>query len=86
MAARAGGRGMSIHHTCVTMADGLGRRESRERGNIGGFLKVADAMMDQGLSDLTRPHCEETACSTVSSRAGESFLNRQNCYRRNHHA
>lgn len=39
-----------IHHTCVTMADRFGTPGNYVNGaNIGGFLKVADAMMDQGV-------------------------------------
>ena len=40
----------SIHHTCVTIADRFGTPGNYVNGaNIGGFLKVADAMMDQGI-------------------------------------
>jgi glutamate dehydrogenase (NADP+) len=40
----------SIHHTCVEMADRFGTPGNYVNGaNIGGFLKVADAMMDQGV-------------------------------------
>ncbi|HKI78022.1 MAG TPA: NADP-specific glutamate dehydrogenase [Ignavibacteriaceae bacterium] len=39
-----------IHHTCITMADRFGTPGNYVNGaNIGGFLKVADAMMDQGV-------------------------------------
>jgi glutamate dehydrogenase (NADP+) len=39
-----------IHHTCVEMADRFGTPGNYVNGaNIGGFLKVADAMMDQGV-------------------------------------
>jgi glutamate dehydrogenase (NADP+) len=39
-----------IHQTCVTMADRFGTPGNYVNGaNIGGFLKVADAMMDQGV-------------------------------------
>jgi glutamate dehydrogenase (NADP+) len=40
----------SIHKTCVTMADRFGTPGNYVNGaNIGGFMKVADAMMDQGI-------------------------------------
>ncbi len=40
----------SIHKTCVECADRFGTPGNYVNGaNIGGFLKVADAMMDQGL-------------------------------------
>ena len=40
----------SIHQTCVEVADRFGTPGNYVNGaNIGGFLKVADAMMDQGL-------------------------------------
>ena len=40
----------SIHNTCVTVADRFGTPGNYVNGaNIGGFLKVADAMMDQGV-------------------------------------
>lgn len=40
----------SIHSTCVEVADRFGTPGNYVNGaNIGGFLKVADAMMDQGL-------------------------------------
>ncbi|MFH0990338.1 MAG: NADP-specific glutamate dehydrogenase [bacterium] len=40
----------SIHHTCVTVAERFGTPGNYVNGaNIGGFLKVADAMMDQGV-------------------------------------
>jgi glutamate dehydrogenase (NADP+) len=40
----------SIHKTCVDMADRFGTPGNYVNGaNIGGFLKVADAMMDQGI-------------------------------------
>jgi glutamate dehydrogenase (NADP+) len=40
----------SIHKTCVDIADRFGTPGNYVNGaNIGGFLKVADAMMDQGL-------------------------------------
>jgi glutamate dehydrogenase (NADP+) len=39
-----------IHSTCVTMADRFGCPGNYVNGaNIGGFLKVADAMIDQGV-------------------------------------
>jgi glutamate dehydrogenase (NADP+) len=39
-----------IHSTCVTMADRFGTPGNYVNGaNIGGFLKVADAMIDQGV-------------------------------------
>jgi glutamate dehydrogenase (NADP+) len=40
----------SIHKTCVDMAERFGTPGNYVNGaNIGGFLKVADAMMDQGV-------------------------------------
>jgi len=40
----------SIHNTCVTMSDRFGTPGNYVNGaNIGGFLKVADAMIDQGV-------------------------------------
>jgi glutamate dehydrogenase (NADP+) len=40
----------SIHRTCVDVAEKFGTPGNYVNGaNIGGFLKVADAMMDQGL-------------------------------------
>jgi len=40
----------NIHETCVEMADRFGTPGNYVTGaNIGGFLKVADAMLDQGL-------------------------------------
>lgn len=40
----------SIHQTCVTIAERFGTPGNYVNGaNIGGFLKVADAMMDQGV-------------------------------------
>jgi glutamate dehydrogenase (NADP+) len=40
----------NIHQTCVEMADRFGTPGNYVNGaNIGGFLKVADAMMDQGV-------------------------------------
>ena len=40
----------SIHKTCVTNAERFGTPGNYVNGaNIGGFLKVADAMMDQGI-------------------------------------
>jgi glutamate dehydrogenase (NADP+) len=40
----------SIHHTCVTVAKEFGTPGNYVNGaNIGGFLKVADAMLDQGI-------------------------------------
>ena len=39
-----------IHETCVQMAERFGTPENYVNGaNIGGFLKVADAMIDQGV-------------------------------------
>jgi glutamate dehydrogenase (NADP+) len=39
-----------IHQTCVVMAERFGTPGNYVNGaNIGGFLKVADAMMDQGI-------------------------------------
>jgi glutamate dehydrogenase (NADP+) len=41
----------SIHSTCVTIAERFGTPGNYVNGaNIGGFLKVADAMMDQGVN------------------------------------
>lgn len=40
----------NIHKTCVDMSDRFGTKGNLVNGaNIGGFLKVADAMMDQGI-------------------------------------
>ena len=40
----------SIHQACVETAERFGTPGNYVNGaNIGGFLKVADAMMDQGL-------------------------------------
>ena len=40
----------NIHRTCVEMADRFGTPGNYVNGaNIGGFLKVADAMIDQGI-------------------------------------
>ncbi|MHB9002298.1 MAG: NADP-specific glutamate dehydrogenase, partial [Thermoanaerobaculia bacterium] len=40
----------SIHKTCVDVSDRFGTPGNYVNGaNIGGFLKVADAMMDQGV-------------------------------------
>jgi glutamate dehydrogenase (NADP+) len=40
----------SIHETCVNTAERFGFPGNYVNGaNIAGFLKVADAMMDQGL-------------------------------------
>jgi glutamate dehydrogenase (NADP+) len=40
----------NIHATCVQMSDRFGTPGNYVNGaNIGGFLKVADAMMDQGV-------------------------------------
>jgi glutamate dehydrogenase (NADP+) len=40
----------SIHKTCVDTAEAFGTPGNYVNGaNIGGFLKVADAMLDQGL-------------------------------------
>jgi glutamate dehydrogenase (NADP+) len=40
----------SIHKTCWDNAERFGTPGNYVNGaNIGGFLKVADAMMDQGL-------------------------------------
>jgi glutamate dehydrogenase (NADP+) len=40
----------SIHNTCMTMAERFGTPGNYVNGaNIGGFMKVADAMMDQGV-------------------------------------
>jgi glutamate dehydrogenase (NADP+) len=40
----------SIHKTCVDTAERFGTPGNYVNGaNIGGFLKVADAMLDQGL-------------------------------------
>jgi glutamate dehydrogenase (NADP+) len=39
-----------IHDTCVTTAQRFGQPGNYVAGaNIAGFLKVADAMLDQGL-------------------------------------
>jgi glutamate dehydrogenase (NADP+) len=39
-----------IHETCITTADKYGTPGNYVNGaNIAGFLKVADAMIDQGL-------------------------------------
>ena len=39
-----------IHSTCIETADRFGTPGNYVNGaNIAGFLKVADAMMDQGL-------------------------------------
>jgi glutamate dehydrogenase (NADP+) len=39
-----------IHHTCLSMAAAYGKPGNYQFGaNIGGFIKVADAMIDQGL-------------------------------------
>ena len=39
-----------IHDTCITTADRFGTPGNYVNGaNIAGFLKVADAMLDQGL-------------------------------------
>ena len=39
-----------IHNTCIETADRFGTPGNYVNGaNIAGFLKVADAMMDQGL-------------------------------------
>jgi glutamate dehydrogenase (NADP+) len=39
-----------IHQTCVETAERFGTPGNYVNGaNIGGFLKVADAMMDQGV-------------------------------------
>ncbi|MCH8325956.1 MAG: glutamate dehydrogenase, partial [Bacteroidetes bacterium] len=39
-----------IHDTCITTAERFGTPGNYVNGaNIAGFLKVADAMMDQGL-------------------------------------
>jgi glutamate dehydrogenase (NADP+) len=39
-----------IHHTCLSMAAAYGHPGNYQFGaNIGGFIKVADAMLDQGL-------------------------------------
>ena len=41
----------NIHSTCVSMADRFGTPGNYVNGaNIGGFLKVADAMIDQGVN------------------------------------
>ena len=40
----------NIHRTCLTTAEKFGTPGNYVNGaNIAGFLKVADAMMDQGL-------------------------------------
>jgi glutamate dehydrogenase (NADP+) len=40
----------SIHQTCVDTADRFGTPGNYVNGaNIGGFLKIADSMMDQGV-------------------------------------
>jgi glutamate dehydrogenase (NADP+) len=40
----------SIHKTCVDTSERFGTPGNYVNGaNIGGFLKVADAMMDQGV-------------------------------------
>jgi glutamate dehydrogenase (NADP+) len=40
----------SIHTTCVQVSERFGTPGNYVNGaNIGGFLKVADAMMDQGV-------------------------------------
>jgi glutamate dehydrogenase (NADP+) len=40
----------SIHTTCVQVAERFGTPGNYVNGaNIGGFLKVADAMLDQGV-------------------------------------
>lgn len=40
----------SIHKTCIDISDRFGTPGNYVNGaNIGGFLKVADAMMDQGV-------------------------------------
>lgn len=40
----------SIHKTCVEVSERFGTPGNYVNGaNIGGFLKVADAMMDQGV-------------------------------------
>jgi glutamate dehydrogenase (NADP+) len=40
----------NIHATCVEMADRFGTPGNYVNGaNIGGFLKVADSMIDQGV-------------------------------------
>jgi glutamate dehydrogenase (NADP+) len=40
----------SIHKTCVEVADRFNTPGNYVNGaNIGGFLKVADAMLDQGV-------------------------------------
>jgi glutamate dehydrogenase (NADP+) len=39
-----------IHHTCLSMAAAYGKPGNYQFGaNIGGFIKVADAMLEQGL-------------------------------------
>ncbi len=39
-----------IHNTCVEMAERFGMPGNYAAGaDIGGFLKVADAMIDQGV-------------------------------------
>jgi len=50
MDGRLGGIMKSIHSTCLQYADRFGTPGNYVNGaNIGGFLKVADAMIDQGL-------------------------------------
>lgn len=40
----------NVHQTCLRASERFGRKENYVDGaNIGGFLKVADAMLDQGL-------------------------------------
>lgn len=40
----------NIHHTCLSMAAAYGHPGNYQLGaNIGGFIKVADSMIDQGL-------------------------------------
>ena len=40
----------NIHHTCLSMAAAYGHPNNYQQGaNIGGFIKVADSMIDQGL-------------------------------------
>jgi glutamate dehydrogenase (NADP+) len=41
----------SVHDTCVSASENFGRKGNYVDGaNIGGFIKVADAMLDQGLA------------------------------------
>jgi glutamate dehydrogenase (NADP+) len=41
---------INIHHACLDKAEKYGTPGNYVNGaNIAGFLKVADAMMDQGL-------------------------------------